>query len=86
MAIDLIKRWKLNRQKYKEKHVPFVRVKLKSGYEVPKYNYLFGKFEEIVNEITQTYLDNGLKQLNLLLQLDLYQFLDLNIVNHLVIS
>ena len=59
MAIDLIKRWKLNRQKYKEKHVPFVRVKLKSGYEVPKYNYLFGKFEEIVNEITQTYLDNG---------------------------
>lgn len=59
MAIDLIKRWRLTRQYYKEKHVPFTRVTLKSGYEVPKYNYLFGKFEDIVNEITNTYLENG---------------------------
>ena len=59
MAIDLIKRWKLTRRKYKERHVPFVRVTLKSGYEVPKFNYLFGRFEEIVNQILKTYLDNG---------------------------
>ena len=59
MAIDLIKRWKINRQRYKEKHVPFIRVNLKNGYEVPKYNYLFGRFEQIVNQVTQTYLENG---------------------------
>ena len=49
----------LFRSKYKEKHVPFVRVTLKNGYEVPKYNYLFGRFEDIVNQVTKTYLDNG---------------------------
>jgi hypothetical protein len=59
MAIDLIKRWKINRQRYKEKHVPFIRVNLKNGYEVPKYNYLFGRFEQIVNQVTKTYLENG---------------------------
>ena len=59
MAIDLIKRWKLTRRKYKEKHVPFERVFLKNGYEVPKFNYLYGRFEEIINQILQTYLDNG---------------------------
>ena len=66
MAIDLIKRWKLTRKKYKESHVPFVRVTLKTGYEVPKYNYMFGRFEEIVNQVTQTYLDNGYTRVDMI--------------------
>lgn len=63
MAIDLIKRWKLTRRKYKQKHVPYTTVvNTKTGYDYPKFNYLFGRFEEIINQITKTYLENGYRR------------------------
>lgn len=59
MAIDLIKRWKLTRQKYKMKHVPYTEFTLKNGYVTQKYNYSFGKFKEITDQILKTYIENG---------------------------
>lgn len=62
MAIDLTKRWRINRTKYKKKHVPFLGIESKKGYEYPVYNYMYGEAEKIFKEIKDTYFENGFKK------------------------